>query len=78
MAKNKQSINTVSENIRILDGRADMTQKQRNICTEQLCRLIMDEGDGIYSVWEDFCRLSGEGDVVSRTTLCRHICESPR
>ena len=78
MAEGNRALDTVSENIRILDRRAEMTEKQSDICVEQLCRLVKDENDDIYSVWENFCERAGKADVAHKAALCRHICESPR
>ena len=74
----ERKINIVSENIRALDSRADLTEKQTDVCVEQLCRIINDTVENIYDAWECFNRLSGKDLIERKAALCRKLCNNAK
>ena len=69
----EQKINIVSENIRTLDLRAELTNMQTDVCVEQLCRMINDSEESVYDAWKRFNIALGKACIERKVAFCRKL-----
>ena len=74
----EQKINIVSENIRTLDLRAELTNMQTDVCVEQLCRMINDSEESVYDAWKRFNIALGKACIERKVAFCRKLCDNDK
>lgn len=76
MADYHEQTRTVGENFQILNNRLSASEEQRDICVEQMSRLVCDRGAelGIDGAYSEFCKEVDNATPADKARLCKNIC----
>ena len=73
MTYKSNRIETVCENLRVLDERAENNLEQMRLCAKQMCGFLTDDGTSLGPLWAKLNAI--KVGPAFKVTLCRCICE---